>query len=76
MTLYKLKWVCIEYSKKFNKKVLIVPLVWRWEDWKFDKFIPMREAIDIVADAVIDPSEKTSIMSHKDKAKYGSKSLF
>lgn len=76
MTLYKLKWVCIEYSKKFNKKVLIVPLVWRWEDWKFDKFIPMREAIDIVADAVIDPNEKNSILSKKDRATLWNKSLF
>lgn len=76
MTLYKLKWVSIEYSKKFNKKVLIVPLVWRWEDWKFDKFIPMREAIDIVADAVIDPNEKNSILSKKDRATLWNKSLF
>lgn len=69
MALYKLKWVSIEYSEKFNKKVLIVPLVWRWENWKFDKFIPMREAIDIVADAVIKPDDKYLVMSHKDKKK-------
>lgn len=76
MTKYKLKWVDVIYSEKFKRDVLIVPLVWRWIDWKFDKFISANEALDIISDAVIDPKEKTSIMSNKDKAKYGSQSLF
>lgn len=69
MTLYKLKWVYITYSEKFKRDVLVVPLVWRWENWKFDKFIPMRDAIDIVTDAVIKPDDKYLVMSHKDKKK-------
>lgn len=76
MTKYKLKWVDVIYSEKFKRDVLIVPLVWRWVDWKFDKFISPNEALDIISDAVIDPTEKTSVMSNKDKAKYGSQSLF
>lgn len=69
MTLYKLKGVHIGYSEKFKREVLVVPLVWRWIDWKYDKFIPMREAINIVADAVIRPDDKYLVMSKKDKKK-------
>lgn len=69
MTLYKLKGVHIGYSEKLKREVLVIPLVWRWENWKFDKFIPMREAIDIVADAVIRPDDKYLVMSKKDKRK-------
>ena len=69
MTLYKLKGVHIGYSEKLKREVLVVPLVWRWIDWKFDKFIPMRDAIDIVTDAVIRPDYKYLVMSHKDKKK-------
>ena len=69
MTLYKLKGVHIGYSEKLKREVLVVPLVWRWIDWKYDKFIPMREAKNIVADAVINPDDKYLVMSRKDKRK-------
>lgn len=76
MTKYKLKWVDVIYSEKFKRDVLIVPLVWRWIDWKFDKFISANEALDIIRDAVIDPNEKNSILSKKDRATFWNKSLF
>ena len=76
MIKYKLKWVDYIYSDKFKREVLIVPLVWRWIDWKFDKFIPMNEAINILDGAVINPEDKNSIMSSNDKANYWKQSLF
>jgi len=76
MIKYKLKWVYITHSEKFKREVLVIPMVWRWVDGKYDKFISAREAFPFIEDAVIDPSEKTSIMSEKDKAKYGVRPLF
>ncbi len=76
MIRYKLKWVEIVHSEKYHRDVIRIPLVWRWIDWKFDKFIPMSEAIKILEDAVINPEDKNSIMSSNDKANYWKQSLF
>lgn len=76
MIKYKLKWVYVEYSEKFERDVLIVPLVWRWIDWKYDKFISADEALSIVDNAVINLEEKNSILSQKDKANFGKQPLF
>jgi len=76
MIKYKLRWVSIDYSEKLWKRVLVIPLVWRRIDWKYDKYITMDEALDIVNDAVIDPNEKNSILSKKDRATFWNKPLF
>ena len=76
MIKYKLKWVSIDYSEKLWKRVLVIPLVWRWIDWKYDKYITMDEALDIVEWAVIDPDEKNSILSKKDRDNFWKVSLF
>lgn len=76
MIKYKLKWVYVEYSEKFERNVLVVPLVWRWIDWKYDKFISADEALDIIDNAVINPEEKNSILSKKDRATFWNKPLF
>lgn len=76
MIKYKLKWVEIVYSEKFKRDVLIVPLVWRWIDGKFDKHISPVEALDIVNGWIIDPNEKNSVMSINEKANYWKKPLF
>ena len=76
MIKYKLKWIDYIYSDKYKREVLIVPLVWRWIDGKFDKFIPMSEAIEILEDAVINPEDKTTIMSDRDKKEYWKQPLF
>ena len=56
--------------------MLVVPMVWRRIDGKYDKFISPDEALDIVNDAVIDPNEKNSILSKKDRETFWNKSLF
>lgn len=76
MIKYKLKWVSIDYSEKLWKRVLVIPLVWRWIDWKYDKYITMDEALPIVEGAVIDPNEKNSILSQKDRENFWKVSLF
>lgn len=76
MIKYKLKWASIDYSEKLWKRVIVIPLVWRWIDWKYDKYITMDEALPIVDGAVIDPNEKNSILSKKDRATLWNKSLF
>ena len=76
MIKYKLKWASIDYSEKLWKRVLVIPLVWRWIDWKYDKYITMDEALPIVEDAVIDPNEKNSILSQKDRENFWKVSLF
>ncbi len=76
MIKYKIKWVDYIYSDKYKREVLIVPLVWRWVDGKFDKFIPMSEAIEILDDAVINPEDKNTIMSGNDKKNFWKVSLF
>lgn len=76
MIRYKLKWVDYIYSDKYKREVLIVPLVWRWVDGKFDKFIPMSEAIEILENAVINPDDKNSIMSWNDKKNFWKVALF
>ena len=76
MIKYKLKWVSIDYSEKLWKRVLVIPLVWRWIDWKYDKYITMDEALPIVDGAVIDPDEKNSILSKKDRDNFWKVSLF
>lgn len=76
MIKYKLKWVSIDYSEKLWKRVLVIPLVWRWIDWKYDKYITIDEALPIVEGAVIDPNEKNSILSQKDRENFWKVSLF
>lgn len=76
MIKYKLKWASIDYSEKLWKRVLVIPLVWRWIDWKYDKYITMDEALPIVDGAVIDPNEKNSILSQKDRENFWKVSLF
>lgn len=76
MIKYKLKWASIDYSEKLWKRVLVIPLVWRWIDWKYDKYITMDEALPIVEGAVIDPNEKNSILSQKDRENFWKVSLF
>ena len=76
MIKYKLKWIDYIYSDKYKREVLIVPLVWRWIDGKFDKFIPMSEAIEILEDAVINPEDKNTVMSNNDKKKFWKVALF
>ena len=76
MIKYKLKWVSIDYSEKLWKRVLVIPLVWRRIDWKYDKYITMDEALPIVEGAVIDPNEKNSILSQKDRENFWKVSLF
>lgn len=56
--------------------MLVVPMVWRRIDGKYDKFISPEEALEVVNDAVIDPNEKNSILSKKDRAIFWNKSLF
>ncbi len=76
MIKYKLKWASIDYSEKLWKRVLVIPLVWRWIDWKYDKYITMDEALPIVEGAVIDPNEKNSVLSQKDRENFWKVSLF
>ena len=76
MIKYKLKWASIDYSEKLWKRVLVIPLVWRWIDWKYDKYITMDEALPIVEGAVIDTNEKNSILSQKDRENFWKVSLF
>ena len=76
MIKYKLKWASIDYSEKLWKRVLVIPLVWRWIDWKYDKYITMDEALPIVEGAVIYPNEKNSILSQKDRENFWKVSLF
>lgn len=76
MIRYKLKWVEIVHSEKYHRDVIRIPLVWRWIDGKFDKFIPMSEAIEILEDAVINPEDKNTIMSGTDKKNFWKAALF
>ena len=76
MIKYKLKWASIDYSEKLWKRVIVIPLVWRWINWKYDKYITMDEALPIVEGAVIDPNEKNSILSQKDRENFWKVSLF
>lgn len=76
MIKYKLRWASIDYSEKLWKRVIVIPLVWRWIDWKYDKYITMDEALPIVDGAVIDPNEKNSILSQKDRENFWKVSLF
>lgn len=76
MIKYKLKWVYITYSEKFKRDVIVVPMIWRRIDGKYDKFISPEEALEVISDAVIDPNEKNSILSKKDRETFWNKSLF
>lgn len=76
MIKYKLKWVSVQFSKELCRPVLVVPFVSRRVDWKYDKYITMKEASEILEWAVINPEEKNSILSQKDKANFGKQPLF
>lgn len=71
---YKLKWISIE-KDQYGSNYLRVKLVARFIDWKFDKFIPMREAIQFLDKAVIYEDDFNSVMSKADKKRMN-KGLF
>ena len=56
--------------------MIVVPMVWRRIDGKYDKFISPEEALEVISDAVIDPNEKNSILSQKDRENFWKVSLF
>jgi len=71
---YKLKWISIE-KDQYGSNYLRVKLVARFKDWKYDKFIPMREAIQFLEKAVIYEDDFNSVMSKADKKRMN-KGLF
>lgn len=65
-TIYKLKWVSLcEDENGFN--FLKVRLVERFVNWKYDKFISLREWEKLLQGAVIDPDKKNIVLSKNEK---------
>jgi len=48
---------------------MLIPLVERFVDGKYDKFIPMNEAIKIINNAVINPDDKDTVFSKNEMKK-------
>ena len=67
MIKYKLKWA--KLAKYGRRTVMIIPLVERFVDGKYDKFIPMNEAIKIINNAVINPDDKDTVFSKNEMKK-------
>lgn len=67
MIRYKLKWA--KLAKYGRRTVMIIPLVERFVDGKYDKFIPMNEAIKIINNAVINPDDKDTVFSKNEMKK-------
>ena len=65
---YKLKWISIE-KDQYGSNYLRVKLVEKFVDWKYDKFIPMREAIQFLDKAVFYEDDFDSVMSKSEKKK-------
>lgn len=63
---YKLKGLSLAKNENWSN-VLQVRLVERFVDWKHDKFIPMREAIDFIDKAVIYEKDFDAVMSKAEK---------
>lgn len=65
-TIYKLKWVSLcEDENGFN--FLKVRLVERFVNWKYDKFISLKEWEKLLQGAVIDPDKKNIVLSKNEK---------
>lgn len=67
MIRYKLKWARL--VKDGRRTVMLIPLVERFVDGKYDKFIPMNEAIKIISNAVINPDDKDAVFSKNEMKK-------
>ena len=63
---YKLKGLSLAKNENWSN-VLQVRLVERFVDWKHDKFIPMREAIEFIEKAVIYEKDFDAVMSKAEK---------
>lgn len=70
---YKLRWLST-VDWKYGREIK-VKLVARFIDWKFDKFIPIEEAMLFLDKAVIYEDDFNSIMSKSDKKRMN-KGLF
>lgn len=62
---YKLRWLST-VDWKYGRE-LKVKLVARFIDWKFDKFIPIEDAMQFLDKAVIYEDDFNSVMSKADK---------
>ena len=48
---------------------MLIPLVERFVDGKYDKFISMNEAIKIINNAIINPDDKDTVFSKNERKK-------
>jgi len=64
---YKLKRISLENDKYGN--VIHIKMVQRFVDWKFDRSIPLEDAMQFLDKAVIYEDDFNDIMSKADKKK-------
>lgn len=64
---YKLKRVSLENDKYGN--VIHIKMVQRFVDWKFDRSIPLEEAMQFLDKAVFYEEDFDSVMSKSEKKK-------
>ncbi len=66
------------YSYKFKnisleKDWIKIKLVERFKDWKYDKFIPMKDAIELIPHFVFNEEEFDSVMSKSEQSNISKK---